>query len=63
MAHRSSEYLTLIEDCENRSEKLSDWELGFMDSLRRQIEEGRMPSPKQVEKLDDAWNRVTSKGR
>ena len=61
MAHWSDEYLQLIEDCEHRSEELSDWELGFMDSLRRQIEEGRMPSPKQIEKLDEAWERVTSR--
>jgi hypothetical protein len=61
MAHWSDEYLQLIEDCENRSEKLSDWELGFIDSLGRQIEEGRMPTGLQIEKLDEIWNRVTSR--
>lgn len=62
MAHWSEEYLQLITDCENRSERLSDWQLGFIDSLKRQIEEGKMPTPKQIEKLDEAWEQATSRG-
>jgi hypothetical protein len=41
MATWADEYITLIEDCEKREERLSDWERGFIDSLRRQIEAGR----------------------
>ena len=26
----ADEYVTLLEDCEKRSERLSDWELGFV---------------------------------
>jgi hypothetical protein len=37
----ADEYLTLLEDCERRSDKLSDWECGFVDSLQRQLAEGR----------------------
>lgn len=33
----ADEYVTLLEDCEKRSERLSDWELGFVDSLQRQL--------------------------
>ena len=62
MAHWSDEYITLLDDCEKRESRLTDWERQFCDSLRRQIEEGRSLSPKQVEKLDDTWNRVTAKG-
>lgn len=62
MSHWSDEYMTLIEDCENRSDQLSDWELGFIDSLKNQITEGKAPSPKQIEKLDTAWERATRKG-
>lgn len=56
------EYVTLLEDCERREERLSDWERGFVDSLRRQIEQGRRPTPKQIEALDRAWERATARG-
>lgn len=55
-------YITLIEDCEKREERLDDWSRGFVDSLRRQIEDGRRPTPKQVEKLDEVWERATKRG-
>lgn len=58
----ATEYLTLIEDCENRESKLSDWQRGFIDSLRKQIEEGRHPTLKQIEKLDEAWEQATKRG-
>ena len=58
----ADEYLTLLADCEAREERLTDWERGFIDSLRRQIEAGRRPSPKQIESLDKAWERATSRG-
>jgi hypothetical protein len=58
----ADEYLTMLEDCEHRSEKLTEWELDFVDSLRRQIEAGRRPSPKQIETLDATWERATKRG-
>lgn len=62
MSHWTDEYMTLIEDCEKREERLTDWERGFIDSLRRQLEAGHRPSAKQVEALDAAWERVTARG-
>ena len=62
MSDWTDEYITLIEDCERRSEKLSDWELSFIDSLRRQLEDGRRPTIKQIEKLDDCWEKATARG-
>ena len=56
------EYVTLLDDCERREERLSDWERGFVDSLRRQIEQVRRPTPKQIEALDRAWERATARG-
>jgi len=53
------EHMTMIEDCETRESKLSDWERGFIDSLRSQLERSRPLSPKQVETLDAIWERVT----
>lgn len=55
MSDWTSEYSTLIEDCEKRSERLDDWSLSFLDSLSRQIAAGRRPSPKQIERLDEIW--------
>lgn len=62
MSDWTSEYLTLIEDCEKRSERLDDWSLQFIDSLGRQLADGRRPSPKQIEKLDEIWTRATARG-
>jgi hypothetical protein len=55
----AEEYMTMLTDCENRSHKLSDWECNFVDSLQRQIEIGKRPSPKQVEALDNLWEKAT----
>jgi hypothetical protein len=62
MSDWTTEYLTLLDDCEAREERLTDWERGFVDSLRRQIEQGRRPSVKQIESLDKAWERATARG-
>ena len=54
------EYATMLKDCEKRSEWLTEWDRGFVESLRRQIADGRQPSAKQIEKLDNVWERVTA---
>ena len=58
----TSEYMTLIDDCEKREERLNDWERQFIDSLRSQIEAGRRPSVKQIEVLDRVWENATKRG-
>ena len=55
----ADEYLRQLDDCELRESRLSDWERRFIDSLRKQLEEGRAPTPKQIESLDKTWERVT----
>ena len=62
MSTWADEYTTLLDDCEAREARLTDWERTFVDSLRRQITEGRRPTPKQIEALDRAWERATAKG-
>ena len=62
MADWTSEYVRMIEDCEQRSRSLNSWELGFLDSVRRQIEAGRRPTPAQIEKLEDIWEVATARG-
>lgn len=58
-AHWSDEYSRMLDDCEKRESKLSEWERGFIDSLGMQIAAGRIPTAKQIEKLEAIWERVT----
>lgn len=58
----ADEYLTMLDDCETRSERLTEWECGFVDSLQKQIADGRRPSAKQIEALDKIWERATARG-
>lgn len=58
----ADEYLTLLDDCEARESRLTEWEASFVDSLRSQIEGGRRPSTKQIETLDGIWERATARG-
>lgn len=62
MTDWTSEYRTLLDDCEKREGRMTDWERNFVDSLGAQIAAGRAPTPKQVEALDTIWERVTAKG-
>lgn len=61
MGDWTSEYMTMIEDCENRSDRLTDWEADFVDSIKNQLIEGRSLSSKQTEVLDRIWERVTTR--
>ena len=58
------EYMTLVEDCEKRESRLTEWEQGFIDSIRNRLEkdEPRPLSPKQIETLDEIWERATANG-
>ena len=52
----TEEQSTMIEDIEKRSEKLSDWESRFIDSISRQ----NYPlTEKQAAQLDKIWEQVT----
>lgn len=55
----NSEIESMIEDCENRSEKLSEWELGFIDDISRQFDRTGSLSEKQNNKLETIWGKVT----
>lgn len=62
MANWQDEYQTMIDDCEKRSDKMSEWECDFIQSLSEQIDNGRTPSGKQIDKLNSIWKRVTGNG-
>lgn len=53
------EWLTMIEDCEKRQSKLTEWEVGFIDSIRKRIDDDLPLTEKQEEKLNAIWERVT----
>lgn len=58
----ADEHIQLIEDCERRSERLDDWSVNFIDSIKRQLEAGRALTANQAEKLDEIWERATKRG-
>ncbi len=54
-----TEAMQMIEDCEKRSEKLSEWEVGFISSISSQLGSKNYLSDRQLETLDKIWERVT----
>jgi hypothetical protein len=52
----------MIEDCEARESRLSDWDAQFIDSIKRQLADSRPLSKKQTDKLDEIWERCTARG-
>jgi hypothetical protein len=60
MAHWSDEYLNMVADCEQRSADLTEWETGFIASIRSRLERGGILTAKQIETLDTIWHRATS---
>ena len=62
MSDWTTEHLQLIEDCENREERLTDWQRTFIDSIKQQIAQGRQLTERQSECLNECWERATAKG-
>jgi hypothetical protein len=60
--HWTDEYLTMIHDCEQRCNQLTEWETTFIDSVGVQLANTASISPKQIEVLERVWERVTEKG-
>lgn len=58
----TDEHLEMIEDCEARESRLTEWECKFIDSIRNQIDEGRKLSPNQEETLNRIWEDATASG-
>ena len=59
MTFDKDEAFEQIGDCENRSEKLSDWELEFIDSISHQLTRTGSLSENQVETVLRTWSKVT----
>jgi hypothetical protein len=58
-ASTHDDHITMVEDCENRESKLTDWERTFIDSIKAQLTQGRVLSERQAETLDKIWERIT----
>lgn len=57
-----NEQTQMVEDCEARESRLSDWESNFIDSISRQLAAGKALTLNQSTALDEIWERVTAKG-
>ena len=55
------EHLQMVADCEARESRLSEWEAGFIDSIRRQLERGRALTERQNESLAKIWEKATER--
>ena len=62
MSDWRDEYQTLLEDCRKRDHMLSAWDADFLDSIEDRLNRNNTLTTKQVEKLEEIWNKATSKG-
>ena len=58
----NDELFAMIDDCETRASRLTEWEAGFVDSVRNQLEDEKKLSEKQETTLNAIWEKVTARG-
>ena len=54
--------LQMADDCEKRESRLTDWEAGFVDSIKTALLDERLISQKQIDALNEIWERATENG-
>lgn len=54
------DWASMIDDCAERSDLLTDWERSFIDSIWHQHSNTGSLSRKQADRLDEIWERVTA---
>lgn len=52
----------MIADCEARESRLTDWQRSFVDSISKQLADGRSLTKKQDDMLTEVWDAATAKG-
>lgn len=57
---KNNEIELMIQDCINRESMLSEWELGFIQSLDEQFTKKGNITEKQSERLNKIWDKVTA---
>ena len=55
----SSDWPQMIEDCQERESKMTEWEQGFISSIEAWLGQGKNLSEKQHTTLDKIWEKVT----
>jgi len=58
----ADEYLKMIDDCEKRESRLSEWDCSFIQSIRSRLDKGGTLSSKQIDTIDKIWERATKFG-
>ena len=53
------ETIAMINDCQERDEKLTDWELSFIASIDNTTTRGYRLTALQQERLNEIWEKVT----
>lgn len=56
------ELMTLVEDCEIRESRMTEWEADFVESIRSRLEKERPLTERQQDTLERLWDRVTAHG-
>lgn len=56
---KHDEHVQMLKDCEDREEKLTDWERSFISSLTEWVDKGHTLTDKQAKRLDEIWERIT----
>ena len=49
----------MVDDCEARESKLTEWEIGFIDSINMRLERGIILTEAQETTLEKIWKRIT----
>ena len=57
-----NEHLRMIDDCEARESRLSKWDVQFLDSIRRRLENDATLTRQQIDKLGEIWDHATAAG-
>lgn len=58
----ADEYFRMIEDCEKRESRLSEWERNFIESIRERLAAEKLLTQKQTETLERIWEQATKQG-
>jgi len=58
----NDEQMSMLEDCQARESRLSDWEQSFIDSLLIFLGRGNALTAKQQETLQSIWDKATKEG-
>lgn len=57
-----TEHEQMVAGCEEREERLSEWERSFISSLSERLGSGRSLTKRQEEKLESIWDKATERG-